>query len=744
MYGHRFAAAALMVFAGATLALACGPFFPWQLLDNRNETLKATPVNGFVFEASHIAPAPRDRMKPVEFDSWTNEEDRAAAFGKSEAQGLNQFQAGLVQKMREATNGDAAYAAGDGLPDAVRLYTAGAVAFRNNDTAGAAQRFAAVLALPPDRARARAVWALYMLGRIDAASNNEDKAASEFGQVRALVMKGDPDPLGLGIASYGAEAKLHFDRANAYLAAGPRPAPAAPDAGQPAGPDLTFAGYSLPAANSENYRSEMAHAASLYAQQAAHGSDSGVQSLRIIAENMTSDPSRIAAGVPDPGLQRLMIVFVLARIYDNATLDAMKPDAGTREKGVVVNPLLPAVVDAIVNTGQTHPAFADRLAALCYRTGRYDLAEKMAALSGSPLAHWVEAKLAIQKGDLAGAEKQYALASRGFPSSLDADNAKLIRGERGVVALARGEYLDALDKLMPVADTYWGDVAHISERVLTTDELKSYVDARVPAPAPAKASSDSPPPAAQLRDLLARRLMREQRYEEADPYFRDPATRKAAASYVSALHDGDSDWGRVDRAEALFHASVIARQSGMEVMGTETEPDYADFGGSYDTGAGQTEVKGPFTTAGERKRFAASVTKPDLRYHYRYIAVDEANRAADLLPPRSQAFAAVLCAATHWMMETPGEQPRVKAIYHRYLKQGPYVRWGKQFGVKCPAPDFAGAIYLERIQPFRDARQFVSRHRWPVLAAAIVVLLAGGLGILYALGRFPIGRQKGS
>jgi hypothetical protein len=76
-------------------------------------------------------------------------------------------------------------------------------------------------------------------------------------------------------------------------------------------------------------------------------------------------------------------------------------------------------------------------------------------------------------------------------------------------------------------------------------------------------------------------------------------------------------------------------------------------------------------------RFDASKPKLALRLHYRFIAVDEAIQAADLLPPHSQAFAAVLCQATGWMMSTAqidGDedvaQVRFHQLYCRYLKEG--------------------------------------------------------------------------
>ncbi len=58
-------------------------------------------------------------------------------------------------------------------------------------------------------------------------------------------------------------------------------------------------------------------------------------------------------------------------------------------------------------------------------------------------------------------------------------NGKLLQGETGALALVRGDFTQAMDVLGPVADTYWGDVAYLAERVLTTQELKTFVDAKV-------------------------------------------------------------------------------------------------------------------------------------------------------------------------------------------------------------------------------------------------------------------------
>ncbi|MGA2411990.1 MAG: hypothetical protein ABSG46_16595, partial [Candidatus Binataceae bacterium] len=165
-------------------------------------------------------------------------------------------------------------------------------------------------------------------------------------------------------------------------------------------------------------------------------------------------------------------------------------------------------------------------------------------------------------------------------------------------------------------------------------------------------------PAAALRDLLARRLVREGRYQEALPYFhlpgdshfQDPDVRQHVTDYALALYEATHSWRRVNRARGWYQAAALARTYGMEMMGYETGPDYFITDGDFDGGYGQTEPGHCFVTDGELSRFAATVPKPDVRLRYRFLAVDEALHAANLLPPRSQAFAAVLCQATGWMM----------------------------------------------------------------------------------------------
>jgi hypothetical protein len=717
MNSHKLVIAGILACACISLAIACGPDFPWQLLNDRSATLKGTPANGFAYEAMHLAARPKDRLKGIETDPFATDEEKYKQLVAVETDGLSSEQAETIRRMRKADDGDVAFERGTTLPAALRLYTAGAVDFRRSDMAGAAARFEAILRLSDNDRLARSVWASYMLGRIHGLTGDVDQAAASFRQTRALAIDGEPDPLGLAVASYGEEAKLHFARARHYLV---------DDA--------------LPAESAAAYGAEIASAVALYAEQAARGSRGGIDSLRIVAEQNLGAPAKLAAAVADPLVQRLLVAYVLARV-DDIGEQVAAPAPGKTELKLTPNPLLVTLVDAIERQGQDRQPGADRLAALAYRLGRYDLARHLADKAPSPLASWVKAKLALQRGDLALAASFYAEASKGFPDasdapSLDPGNTRLLVGEAGVLALAQGEYVDALDRLYPVAGTYWGDVAHIADRVVTVDELKRFVDAKVPPPSVSDRNNgivdnDERPwpvadPAAGLRDLLARRLVREGRYHDAVAYFRDPKEAKHVGDYAQALTTAGAGGSNIDRARGWYVAGLLARRSGMEMMGAEARPDFFVYGGGFDGGLGQDRVDGPFITEGERERFAASPAKPDLRYHYRYLAVDQLVHAADLLPPRSQAFAAVLCTATGWMLRTPGAGERADDLYKRYVKEGPLVGWAAHFGRRCPEPDFAAAEHFTRTRYLRLAQRFVSHYRWP-LVFGFIVLVGGAL-----------------
>jgi len=129
----------------------------------------------------------------------------------------------------------------------------------------------------------------------------------------------------------------------------------------------------------------------------------------------------------------------------------------------------------------------------------------------------------------------------------------------------------------------------------------------------------------------------------------------------------------------------------MELMGYELEPDFAIVDGYYVLNDWLDTDHEANTMVGdeEQQRKNSSQAKPNVRFHYRLLATEHASKAADLLPRSSQAFAAVLCEASRWILVREPEY--AKPLYQRYLREGSYVSWGKQFGQQCPAPDFQSA-----------------------------------------------------
>ncbi|CAE6740519.1 hypothetical protein [Paraburkholderia haematera] len=860
--------------AGAVIVHACGPFFPLQLLDNRAGTLSGTPNNSFAYEAARLV-KPGDRLlapEAVRVPAGQQPVDPARAV----LAGLSPEQIATLAEMAKAADGDAAFAMGTGVPEAQRLFAAADVDFEHalaactstasaaadapasranaaaenadaanaaaadadaaassaspdtdaaNTTAArspcaarepllgrAATRLDAILALPASASAPRVVAAAIELAAIAQARADDCKRGNAcavltaalpaaYAKPRALAANGAPDPEGLAVASFGDEALtyLHDKKTGkqcdyrSFLNNTPCAAAIAP--------------------------ANLKQAIDLYAQEAARGGGSGLQSMRFIAAWTLADKARVASLIDDPVAQRLLVAYALAREgdivkdqpasefeyyggYDNSYGPTGYADASRGDKGIKSNPALVSLVEAIQQRGIDHVAGADRLAALAYRVGRYDFASTLVAREHSALASWVSAKLALRRGDTAAAVKAYAQAAKAFPSadsSVEPAGAQLIEGEQAVLTLSRGQYVEALGYLFDAASrqdkngayddsvsevAYGSDMAYIAERVLTTDELKRFVDTRALASAvPPVPSSDAsanayyalrPTTADTLRYLLARRLVRDGRIDEALPYFpadNDPRyvsfsweggqttrkqlqLRKLARDYAAALDEAQHAWTRTNRARGWFDAATLAKRSGMELMGYEQGPDFHDVDGAFAGGSGrsgvigarvnraseagaarapavpdtpaaraQADLAGPFVTADEKRRYAASESKPLTRFHYREIAADYIGKAADGLPPRSQAFAAVLCRGTGWMHND--DPSRALGFYQRYVKEGAFVDFGGPFGTLCPEPDFRAAAAFTYTQAWRNVKRDAGRNKKRV--ALIGLLIAAGV-----------------
>ena len=741
---NRIIVASLLAAVGVGTAIACGPDFPWQLLGNRDRTVSDRVELNFAFEAGRLVKVPADGPRAVEPDK--PEEMAAPAVERQEAESgawsnlmapatLDEVLAKL-DRARRADDAATARAASVGLPAAVRDYLAGAAEYGAQRFDEALGYFQAIERLPPEERRIRSVAAAYMIGRTNQQLGDFAAARAAFQETRRLAEAGTPDPMGLAVASLGEQARIDIFEAGLVEAPWPDPDDKPDDAA------ITRL---------------IANAVRLYAEQAARGSKMALLSLGEVARRLAADPRMLGLGVSDPLVRRLLVAYVTSQergyYYDG-------PDEGNDAAN---RPAIVRVMAAVLSEPAPAPGpDLDRLAAFAYQAGRYDQAERLVANASQPLGLWVRAKLALRRGDRAAAVRDWTAAfaanQQGGERTLDEESDLRLRGELAVMRLSQGEYGPSLQLLFPVATTYWGDLIYVAERVLTVDELKAFVDGLPPPPPPAAnddnaARSGWVEPVPSLRALLARRLVRLGRVIEAIPYFppalpgektqeRDgnTANQDDARDYLAAVEatrapSFEWPWQKVSRAEALFQLATLSRQQGLGLMGTEGPPDEQVLAGMYAYGFGQASPNGwrkaPSALLGpdEASRFAASAPRPDNRYHYRGVAADRAAEAADLLPQRSQAYAATLCWAAAYAIQK-GDQAKADGIYRRYIANGAYQAWAKDFGQTCPDPDFDGArgFWWRQVETwFAKKAGSLWRHIGLVLGAAIGIALLGAL-----------------
>lgn len=683
-------------------ALACGPDFPMRLLDNRAQSLAELPEGSFRFEVSRLGQAIAGLKPATEATrnpdySYDDPPSYVEQRTKAEQIGLTPPQQAVVERLRALTDVDQVAAEAANLPDELRLYAIGAAAFNIGEHQRAVEAFQQLLALPADQRRLRSTWAAYSLGRALFAVSTEagsgdpvvlqDQARAAFRQARELSIAGFSDPLELGIASLGEEARV------AYTA------------------------------------DDWDSAIGLYAIQNLQGSPVGYSSLLQLAGDLSVQPDeRLNELLKTRLVQRLVTAYLLSRV---GWWDGEEPSGEKR-----LFELLQANVRDNLDD-------ADRLAAVSYQHGDYASAQAFAQKAADTgLAWWVRAKLALRDGDKVAAAAAYAKAAQAFPNDESWGSRRTpdwnfesvqpkcrVEGESAILALQRGDYLQAFDQLYRGQSNYWYDAAAVAERVLTVDELKQYVDAQVPAP-PALSQEDRDnyvplPVAASLRNLLGRRLLREGRFDEAPAYFDNADLQNKARAYGQLRQDAESKWWPTRRAEAYFNASWIARKWGMELLGYEMAPDYASLGGNYSLEPVELNV-GPLVAEGEVQRQQASAAQPDVRYHYRFVATALASQAADHLPHTSQAFAAVLCKAVGYNSSLEEQS----ALYQRYVKEGPYVDWAGDFGHQCQEPDFSKAnkrYVTQALDPMRSALR--PYKAWLEVGGAVLVV-AVALGLI--------------
>ena len=406
--------------------LACGPDFPMRLLDNRGQTLSELPEGNFNFEVSrlggsiaglkNIAPATGNQDY-----SYGEEAGQPSPRDLAEQVGLSVEQQALVKQLRSVADARQVEVDGKALPPELMFYLAGAAAFNAADYALAAEYFHKVLALPADQRPLRSTWAAYSLGRALFAMNSQvDTVPSllaqsqlAFEQTRQLSIDGFSDPLELGVASLGEEARV-------VRAAG-----------------------------------DWNRAIELYATQNRHGSPVGYSSLKqLVAELAAMPETSLAQLLQGKPVQQLVTASLISRLgwsFGEQPPNELK------------------LIKLLQNSTRGTLENADRLAAVNYQQGDYASAKAFLEHAGDGgLAWWLRAKLALRDGDKVAATAAYAKAAQAFPQNEswgerrtpDFDYESLqpkcrVEGESAILALQRGDYLQAFDQLYRSQDIYW-------------------------------------------------------------------------------------------------------------------------------------------------------------------------------------------------------------------------------------------------------------------------------------------------
>ncbi len=557
------------------------------------------------------------------------------------------------------------------FPSEFADYHRGANSYRMEDDDGkepAVASWEAVLKRPKEERHYRSVWAAYMLGK-QALYMDRPDGPKWFQMARALAKEGFADSLGLAADSYGWEATCEVK-----------------------------AGH-------------METAAALYLQQLALGDESAIVSLKELIPDREAIEGQMnfnevpPANSTDEELKK--------RQAEAAPMIAKKLEEAARSPNLrkLVTAHILAAGSGIDYEGQAQPKTrclrwlttlekagvkdlddAAHLGWVAYSAGRYDEAAHWLKLNKSEtgISLWLDAKLKRRNGHIAEAiplmvkavsliraeaEERKTVDKDGYPifehyyqpdQSAAADLAALY--------LTSGEFMKSLTSFLDGG--LWEDAAFVGDRVLTVDELKTFVDENYKAtPEKPKKEHDYTPldVNTKIRWMLARRLVREDRYDDARSYFPSKMLPILDA-YVSALKNAaDEKQPKAKQARAWFTAAYLARYDGMELMGTEVEPDGFVSGGGFEPGSLDTErteatrfrfwyneanqeerVKEPVkiyiaSTAEEKKRIAKSKPEHNQRFHYRYIAGVLAGKAAAMMADGTEELADVLQAASGWI-----------------------------------------------------------------------------------------------
>jgi hypothetical protein len=334
-FGGVFASIALR--AGSTIA--CGPFFPNQVIANGDSGILTMPVGDFAAEIDRLRPlqaplSPMDntpkwnRLSAFAASAMADESDlrdalRAAGTSDDQIEKVvGQYGAIRTkitdhaeavadnrENVRRKTDAPDPIQADipDRLPGEFSDYIRGLIAYDNGDVQSARADWKSLLARPADQRKMRSTWAAFMLGK-SYLVENPVLARRWFAKTRDLAAAGFADSLDLASSSLGWEAKT-------YLTAG-----------------------------------RFSTAISFYLRQYWAGDDTATMSLRDSARAaFAAGPDALTAAAADKLSRSVITAFILSDAGPFSSLS----DAEER--------LIPAWLAAVESAGVKEMTGADRL-----------------------------------------------------------------------------------------------------------------------------------------------------------------------------------------------------------------------------------------------------------------------------------------------------------------------------------------------------------------------------------------------
>jgi hypothetical protein len=664
----RAALIAVVALLGTAALRACGPYFPQWLVTDEAAILEApttwlkdlleqrlpTAVGGVLigtrprkppFKAVVPEQGPHRQTAEVDqrdLETVTSNRTLTAKYAEVR-ESLAQYGDAVESWRQEAAWADpppprpeppADLTVPSGLPGEFDDDLRGAIAYHQGRDQAAQGYWQRLLDRPGAERRLRSTWAAYMLGRIglqkDAKTGepaDPEGAVQWFERTRELAEEGFPDPLGLAVASLGWQARAELALKH---------------------PDKTLV---------------------LYLDQVRAGDPRAVQSIRTTSFKLLDEPQSLKQIAASDEARPIMNAYVVSR-WDRVDYDGPLDPSPARKW-----------LEAIKAVQPKNVADADRLAWISYRAGDFASAEEWLKRADGPMADWIQAKLLLRAGKLDEAERALARihllpqkpgpehdAWTAYENQVYPALAPHVHGDHGAVRLAQGDYGQALTYLL--LGGYWSDAAYIAERVMTTEELRSYVDQGWPValashrpeeygdgwslPLAGIVTPDKERIAYDLRYLVGRRLIREGRYQEAEKFLPVPLGGSLKLLARSIAEGRDEKRAPAERSRSLFRAACVTRYQGLQLLGTELDPDWFVYEAQYENDSfAKARTTGAFKRLGptedEKKRTHESAVKPAKRFHYRYRGMELAKEAADLLPDNTVEKARILATAGNWV-----------------------------------------------------------------------------------------------